>query len=87
MDRQKLAITRLPSLLEFFGYMYCFTCLLVGPAFEYKDYITACDGSAYLKEAVDKKEGKGSLNDAPIKVCPSHVKFSMPLKMPNLPEL
>ncbi|KAJ1417994.1 MBOAT, membrane-bound O-acyltransferase family-domain-containing protein, partial [Ochromonadaceae sp. CCMP2298] len=28
-------------------YVYCFTCILAGPAFEYRDYEKAIDGSAY----------------------------------------
>jgi MBOAT, membrane-bound O-acyltransferase family len=45
--RQRYAITELPGPLEFFGYMYCFSCLLAGPAFEYKDYVEVIDGSAF----------------------------------------
>lgn len=48
-DRAKFAITSLPSLLEFFGYIYCFTCILAGPAFEYNDYIRSIDGDAFAK--------------------------------------
>jgi hypothetical protein len=58
-DRAKFAITKLPNPLEFFGYVYCFTCILAGPAFEYKDYERAIDGSAYRKE--------GDKADAPIR--------------------
>jgi lysophospholipid acyltransferase len=32
----KLAITEFPSLLEFFGYAFCFTAVLAGPSFEYQ---------------------------------------------------
>jgi hypothetical protein len=46
-DRSRFAITKLPNPLEFFGYVYCFTCILAGPAFEYKDYERAIDGTAY----------------------------------------
>jgi lysophospholipid acyltransferase len=35
-EKRKYAITSLPSFLEFFGYVYCFPTVLVGPAFEYK---------------------------------------------------
>jgi len=48
-DRSRFAVTELPSPLAFFGYVYCFTCILAGPAFEYKDYERAIDGSAYRK--------------------------------------
>jgi hypothetical protein len=30
-DRRKYAIEKLPNPIEFFGYVYCFTCLLAGP--------------------------------------------------------
>jgi len=46
-ERAKYAITSLPNPLEFFGYVYCFTCILAGPAFEYKDYARSIDGSAF----------------------------------------
>ena len=42
-DRKRFAITSLPNPLEFYGYVYCFTCLLAGPAFEYSDYASAID--------------------------------------------
>jgi hypothetical protein len=48
-DRAKFAITKLPNPLEFFGYVYCFTCIMAGPAFEYKDYERAIDCSVYVK--------------------------------------
>lgn len=48
-DRKRFAITSLPNPLEFYGYVYCFTCLLAGPAFEYSDYASAIDGSAFVK--------------------------------------
>ena len=48
-DRKRFAITSLPNPLEFYGYVYCFTCLLAGPAFEYSDYASAIDGSAFKR--------------------------------------
>lgn len=59
-DRRKYALTKLPNLLEFLGYVYCFTCILAGPAFEYSDYQAAIDGSAYVIPSKDaeKKEKK-----------------------------
>ena len=48
-DRAKFAIRKLPDPLSFFGYIYCFTCILAGPAFEYKDYERAIDGSIYTQ--------------------------------------
>ena len=46
-DRARFAITKLPNPIEFFGYVYCFTCILAGPAFEYKDYERAIDNTVY----------------------------------------
>ncbi|RQM09985.1 hypothetical protein DD237_007438 [Peronospora effusa] len=37
-SRKKFAIPQIPSLLEFLGFVYCFTTFLAGPAFEYKEY-------------------------------------------------
>ena len=56
-DRKKFAIEELPSMLEFFGYIFCFTCILAGPAFEYNDYLQSINGSAFDNEK-DRKEGK-----------------------------
>eukprot|EP01038_Epipyxis_sp_PR26KG_P009308 gene9308-12542_t len=54
-DRQRFAIRSLPNPLEFFGYVYCFTCIMAGPAFEYNDYVRSIDGSAFVKKIDDKK--------------------------------
>jgi len=48
-DRKKFAIAYLPNPLEYFGYIFCFTCLLAGPAFEYNDYVGSIDGSIFHK--------------------------------------
>lgn len=58
-DRRKFALRKLPNLLEYFGYMFCFTCILAGPAFEYSDYLSAIDGSAFVTN--DKKASKENL--------------------------
>lgn len=52
-SRRKFAITKFPNLLEFLGYIYCFTCILAGPAFEYKDYVDSIDGTAFEKPAIE----------------------------------
>mmetsp|Transcript_34143 Transcript_34143/g.32569 ORF Transcript_34143/g.32569 Transcript_34143/m.32569 type:complete len:522 (+) Transcript_34143:207-1772(+) len=57
-DRKKFAITALPNPIEFFGYIYCFTCLLAGPAFEYNDYVKSIDGSIFIKD--DDKDKKAT---------------------------
>jgi hypothetical protein len=43
LDRRKYAVAELPSILEFAGYVFSFPGLLVGPAFEYAEYISAFD--------------------------------------------
>jgi hypothetical protein len=58
-ERQRFAITRLPNPLEFFGYVYCFTCILAGPAFEYNDYIKSIDGSIFARNADKDKQSNG----------------------------
>ena len=57
-DRQRFAITKLPNPLEYFGYVFCFTCLLCGPAFEYNDYVRSIDGTSF-------KGSKGQTLSAP----------------------
>eukprot|EP01041_Mallomonas_annulata_P011135 gene11135-23274_t len=54
-DRKRFAIEKLPNPLEFFGYIYCFTCLLAGPAFEYNDYVHSIDGTKFKRS--DGKKG------------------------------
>lgn len=53
-NRRKFAIEKLPNLLEYFGYVYCFSCILAGPAFEYMDYKRSIEDTAYLTESKDK---------------------------------
>jgi hypothetical protein len=48
--RKQYAIESLPNPLEFFGYIFCFTCLLAGPAFEYQDYAKSIDGKIFEKQ-------------------------------------
>ena len=38
-------IEKLPSLLEFFGFVYFFPSFLAGPAIEIKDYLRFVDGT------------------------------------------
>jgi hypothetical protein len=47
LARQQFAVEGVPNPLAFFGYVYCFTCLLAGPAFEYQDYLKSVDDSAF----------------------------------------
>ena len=39
--RAAVALPALPSLLEFFGFVYCFGTFFVGPAFEMREYLDA----------------------------------------------
>ena len=47
--RREYAIRSVPNPLEFFGYVYCFSSILAGPAFEYTLYDKATSGEAYRK--------------------------------------
>jgi lysophospholipid acyltransferase len=60
LQRRRFAIAALPSPLEFFGYAFCFTSILAGPAFEYNDYINIQNEKAFLidDKALTSKEGK-----------------------------
>lgn len=40
-------LTYLPSLFEFYGYVYCFTSYLAGPAFELREYLRVCNGDKF----------------------------------------
>lgn len=55
-SRRHFALTSLPNPLQFFGYVYCFTCILAGPAFEYKDYLESVEGTSFQVE--DKLKGE-----------------------------
>lgn len=48
--RRQYAIRSVPNPLEFFGYVYCFSSILAGPAFEYTLYDNATSGEAYRKK-------------------------------------
>ena len=45
-DRTMYAVPTLPSLLEFLGYVYCFPCVMVGPALEFREYADGIAGPA-----------------------------------------
>ncbi|CEG40878.1 lysophospholipid acyltransferase [Plasmopara halstedii] len=47
-SRKQLAIPKIPSLLEFLGFVYCFTTFLAGPAFEYKEYSDAIHRTRFV---------------------------------------
>ncbi|TMW63010.1 hypothetical protein Poli38472_005628 [Pythium oligandrum] len=52
--RKKLAITELPSLLEFFGYVYSFSTFLAGPAFEIREYLDVTTGKKFIHDGKSK---------------------------------
>jgi D-alanyl-lipoteichoic acid acyltransferase DltB (MBOAT superfamily) len=60
-DRKRFAIEKMPNPLEFYGYVYCFTCLLAGPAFEFNDYVRSIDGSAFDKDGKQMVKEPSSL--------------------------
>lgn len=39
VNRAKYAIRKAPNVIEFLGYIYCFSTLMVGPTFEYTEYL------------------------------------------------
>lgn len=47
-ERLRYSIEEVPGPLEFFGYVYNFTTFLAGPAFEFKDYAAALEGTAFI---------------------------------------
>ncbi len=74
-DRKRFAIEKLPNPLEFFGYMYCFTCLLAGPAFEYTDYLHSIDGAAFANKALTESENHSVNKSKPSSLVPAFSKF------------
>eukprot|EP00560_Eucampia_antarctica_P001948 CAMPEP_0197831920 /NCGR_PEP_ID=MMETSP1437-20131217/12728_1 /TAXON_ID=49252 ORGANISM="Eucampia antarctica, Strain CCMP1452" /NCGR_SAMPLE_ID=MMETSP1437 /ASSEMBLY_ACC=CAM_ASM_001096 /LENGTH=472 /DNA_ID=CAMNT_0043435053 /DNA_START=74 /DNA_END=1489 /DNA_ORIENTATION=- len=42
---EKFALQKVPGIIEYLGYTFCFTNLLAGPAYEFKTYASSCDGS------------------------------------------
>lgn len=66
-DRRKYALRELPNPLEFFGYIFCFTCILAGPTFEFKKYKEAIDGTAY--------HSKDPKSKAPSSVAPGLIEL------------
>lgn len=40
-----VAVAEVPGIIEYLGYSFCFATVLAGPAYEYKYYADACDGS------------------------------------------
>lgn len=55
-ERRKYALTELPSLVEFFGFVYCFPCMLAGPTVEFTDYRAAMNGTAIVTKDKEQRE-------------------------------
>lgn len=51
------SLKKLPSLLEYLGYTFCFSNVLSGPAYEFSIYCHPCDGS-HLYKADGKPRGR-----------------------------
>ncbi|KAG6586882.1 Lysophospholipid acyltransferase [Phytophthora cinnamomi] len=47
-SRKQLAVPEIPTLLEFLGFVYCFTTFLAGPAFEFKEYSDAVHQTRFV---------------------------------------
>ncbi|XP_078356464.1 membrane-bound glycerophospholipid O-acyltransferase 2-like, partial [Oculina patagonica] len=56
-DQNEQSIKRVPSLLEYFGYMFHFSMLLAGPVCTFKDYMDFIEGRD-IARATDKKTRK-----------------------------
>ena len=54
---EEFALEKLPGIIEFLGYTFCFSNILTGPAFEYTIYAHACDGTL-LYDKNGKPKGK-----------------------------
>jgi len=52
-----LSLEKLPGIIEYLGYTFCFANIIAGPAYEYKYYADACDGSL-LYDKSGKPKGK-----------------------------
>ncbi|MGH0130646.1 UNVERIFIED_CONTAM: hypothetical protein FKN15_063112 [Acipenser sinensis] len=60
-SQRRLAVRKMPSLLEYFSYNCNFMGILVGPTSSYKDYIAFIEGTAYhvnYSETNGKENGK-----------------------------
>jgi hypothetical protein len=68
-----VAVTDVPGILEYLGYTFNFSTILAGPAFEYKVYKEACDGSN-LYDKDGKPKGK-----IPSNFLPSMIPFTVSL--------
>jgi hypothetical protein len=56
-SREKYAIQDMPNVIEYLGYVYCFSTLMVGPTFEYSEYLQV------VLEGKAKYNGRSSFED------------------------
>lgn len=64
-----LAVDSVPGIIEYLGYTFSFSTILAGPAFEYKIYADACDGTN-LYDKNGKPKGK-----IPSQIMPTLIPF------------
>jgi hypothetical protein len=62
---EALALKELPGIIKFLGYTFCFSNVLGEPAYEYKIYEDACDGSILYDKKTGKAKGKIPSNMIP----------------------
>eukprot|EP01041_Mallomonas_annulata_P009825 gene9825-20433_t len=76
-DRKKFLITSMPNLLEFYGYVYCFPCIMVGPAFEYKEYIDIITEKAFTHRKSYNKSTSTSTSTSRTNMTEQHPPSSL----------
>jgi hypothetical protein len=64
-SRDLYSLTCLPNPLEYFGYIYCFTNSMAGPAFEYTDYY--CGMKRISKSKVGTEGEKDACHASPVR--------------------
>jgi len=69
-ERKARSIQKIPSPLEYFGYMFFFGGILTGPAFEFMEYVTSVDRSKYLHYTHPKKQAGNQSPDKPFVPSP-----------------
>ncbi|KAI9159460.1 Lysophospholipid acyltransferase [Blastocladiella emersonii ATCC 22665] len=69
--RQRQYATELPSLLEYFAYVFYFGGLLVGPAFEFADFRRFISGDVFLDAAAPLAPASPAVTAAPTTETPS----------------
>lgn len=65
-QQKSMRITKMPSLLEFFGYCFYFPGVLIGPSTRFTDYIAWSNGSLYLSTKGKEKATTSSTKSIPL---------------------